>query len=744
MSLVAGRKHCARRYLFSSLWVVRGPRKPALKAFLQEQMMEASSGAAGQGVQPTGAEGILDAVAPEEPAQGSGVSMSHPEPHTCVSALQPDSLAAQADSQAQQGRSLPGDGEQAQVSCHSRQCNATSAPGKARPSGLRSASSKGFNFIKRVLLITMFHSTAAAAFMANGWETVRLRPLEVLRDGYDDVLSRMKREEFGALWIDVVDSRQFAGAERTNHVCNRLRVLMGWADRANTPIFLAATRRLAWQHEALKATDHRWCHFNVKLSAEVPASSVKHRIYSTVHLQASPCKCPPATEHVYDLDIKRDAGSAKRRGAAEQVVLTAIVATLEPGAVASGPPESVKPSDRMCSEQSFVCDQCGRPQITPTCDLCSSQNDFPVQTRPTDVMTGTSFTAPQGNACRVSGNSLYSVSAEPQSFPTEQKIAQRLRAQELKASGTVNAQPSRKQKMKPVEQHHDDCGEDLSSLGLVGTSYLHEPASDAESGSDEEALLSLIRPQLNASTTWSFVHSECNEPPELHPQAILAVDVDEMVSLLNEPQYASWGVELVELCGGEGLTSYLCVKRRLRTGHNFELTTGTNLCDKATQKVVLAYIRLAKPLVVLMGPRCDVFGPLGSRNRVLRSDSWQAAYVTAAELAEFCGVVAELQMREGRFFVNEQPFPSQLYRVSPWPQVRAMPACLAVVFHQCRVNQQIQGKLVKKPTELVSNSRPQSLPSSKVSAVLGITSMLLCWAATSEQPKGGATRCVSV
>ena len=88
----------------------------------------------------------------------------------------------------------------------------------------------GLNFIKRVLLIAMFHSTAAA-FMANGWEAVRLRPLEVLRDGYDDVLSRLRKVEFSALWVDILDSRQFAGAERTNHVCNRIRVLMGWADR---------------------------------------------------------------------------------------------------------------------------------------------------------------------------------------------------------------------------------------------------------------------------------------------------------------------------------------------------------------------------------------------------------------------------------------------------------------------------------------------------------------------------------
>ena len=106
-----------------------------------------------------------------------------------------------------------------------------------------------------------------------------------------------------------------------------------------------------------------------------------------------------------------------------------------------------------------------------------------------------------------------------------------------------------------------------------------------------------------------------------------------------------------------------------------------------------------------MGPRCDVFGPLGSRIRALHPELWAVSFQSASALAAFCGKVALVQMSEVRYFVNEEPYPSQLYRIAPWPRVRANPSCMAVVFHQCRVNQRVNGVLAKKPTELVSNSR---------------------------------------
>ena len=69
--------------------------------------------------------------------------------------------------------------------------------------------------IRRVLLISVFHSTLLA-FQDNGWEPTRIRPVELLRASFDDVVGRMKRSEFEAVRVDLTDARQFAGAARAH------------------------------------------------------------------------------------------------------------------------------------------------------------------------------------------------------------------------------------------------------------------------------------------------------------------------------------------------------------------------------------------------------------------------------------------------------------------------------------------------------------------------------------------------
>ena len=59
---------------------------------------------------------------------------------------------------------------------------------------------------------------------------MKLRPLELLRDGFDDALYRLKQSEFSAVWVDLSDPRQFAGQARTFQVCNRLQMVTGMAD----------------------------------------------------------------------------------------------------------------------------------------------------------------------------------------------------------------------------------------------------------------------------------------------------------------------------------------------------------------------------------------------------------------------------------------------------------------------------------------------------------------------------------
>jgi len=57
-----------------------------------------------------------------------------------------------------------------------------------------------------------------------------------------------------------------------------------------------------------------------------------------------------------------------------------------------------------------------------------------------------------------------------------------------------------------------------------------------------------------------------------------------MFYILNSKSHEKYGVEIVELCGGRGHTSYLRIRRQMAAGHNFELVTGCVILQIAAHK----------------------------------------------------------------------------------------------------------------------------------------------------------------
>ncbi|CAE7258960.1 unnamed protein product [Symbiodinium natans] len=597
--------------------------------------------------------------------------------------------------------------EAAQVESKSSQdWSVHSKSSETRPTGASASSAKHrrsscMTVIRRVLLISLFHSSASA-FLSQGWEPTRFRPLELLRSGFDDAVSRLKQDEYSALWVDLADARHFGGQERTSQICSRLAVLFTWAERQAVPVILAASRRTAWNHPGFKqlvdrgqfyTSHHSWCRLGARISAATSAE--RHKVLSTIRLPNHDCRCSTEIEHVFDLDDKSP-GSAKIRAQAEQTVVASIVAAL--GRVLDAGQGSPKPSDPVdatsfstSTTTDFVCATCGLMQAGPGCRFCDA-----------DSIRTFSVLSPASPA---SSSNQEPCKVEPQApndcYPTESKLMQR---QKQKANKAAGIEPTVQRRHKHVEQHFDDCGEDLSSLSFPVAGNLLD---DSDSSGDDAGQIAdaLVNRQLNAFETWTRCGSTGDQVPAFTPETVVAVDVDEMQSILSSASYTSWGVEIVELFGGQGQTSRLCVRRKLRAGHNFELLTGVNLADPVAQRKVLGYISIAKPLVVVMAPVCSPYGPLGNWNRIINPGAWQQSVGNAEPLAAFSGRVAEVQLTQQRYFLIEQPYPSKLYEVDPWPKVRQHPKCVRVVFHQCMLGQSVQGLLAKKPTELVANHR---------------------------------------
>ncbi|CAE7581720.1 RE1 [Symbiodinium sp. CCMP2592] len=498
------------------------------------------------------------------------------------------------------------------------------------------ASSQKMSFVKRVLLVSLFHSSVSA-FMQAGWESVRVRPTELLRDSFDDLIYRVKRDDFQAMWVDLTDPRQFGGEERHSQVMSRLTVLMSWAS----------------------VCPYAWL----------------------------PCvvRCKPGTVHMYDIDLPRQPGSSKVRSSAECCVVAHIVAALEEALPSSAIPEPARPSDQICTTTSLLAQE---SHAAPSTGSSTGR-----QRQPQAVVSASMITAsdPDAQSCPTAPR------AEPEqtcAFPTDQKLQQKQRKQALKAKGMATMSTRHR---KPVEQHHDDCGESLSSLNLEVTCLTWHSSSESEDERADDAA-ALTMPLLNSLTLWSLEGSACGQPPTPAPHSVLAVDVEEMFAILSCPDYRPCGIEVVELCGGRTPTSYLCVKRTLHSGSNFELIAGANFADDAVQHKVLSYLSSAQPLIVLMTPYCN--SQQASPHNASRQGPSDAR---SSQLAHFCGKVALHQLQQGRYFLVEQPFPSSLYLCPPWPQVRDKPDVLRVVFDQCMIDQESGRAPAQRRVELLAN-----------------------------------------
>ena len=72
------------------------------------------------------------------------------------------------------------------------------------------------------------------------------------------------------------------------------------------------------------------------------------------------------------------------------------------------------------------------------------------------------------------------------------------------------------------------------------------------------------------------------------------------------------GIDLVEICGGEGRTNTIAIRRHLKVGENFDLVTSWDLNKPSDQDDVLKYFKKYRPLVAIMGPTCKPFRKLAN------------------------------------------------------------------------------------------------------------------------------------
>ena len=195
--------------------------------------------------------------------------------------------------------------------------------------------------------------------------------------------------------------------------------------------------------------------------------------------------------------------------------------------------------------------------------------------------------------------STESTSTNVVAFPTDSKIREQEARRAAKAAGHEIVKVKQK---KFVQDHTDDCGEDMSSIGAIEILLNHQWIDQCDSTDSEGDLSDTVGDGL----AHTMLYGSCDD---LHCyicnlQVFVARDVDELVLVAQRNGHSIF--DLAEICGGQGRTSQLAVRRRKRAGENFDLVTHTDLAKPREAAAAYAYFQVN----TLWHHSVVVFGPL--------------------------------------------------------------------------------------------------------------------------------------
>jgi hypothetical protein len=189
-----------------------------------------------------------------------------------------------------------------------------------------------------------------------------------------------------------------------------------------------------------------------------------------------------------------------------------------------------------------------------------------------------------------------------------------------------------------------------------------------------------------------FVHN--NEDMKIMSMMLSGVDITEVYS----------PARVVKLCGKYGLVG----------GDSFDLRTGYDLADPATQARVVRHLQREKPKLVIGSPPCTLFSRLQALNLHTQGPEWKAEFekrrVQAVAHIEFCIRLFRLQRNRGDYFLFEHPESADSWNLPIVQEFLQTDGVQTSVVDQCMYGLLTRGSTkdeklpAKKPTRFASNS----------------------------------------
>ena len=285
-------------------------------------------------------------------------------------------------------------------------------------------------------------------------------------------------------------------------------------------------------------------------------------------------------------------------------------------------------------------------------------------------------------------------------FPTDSKERQSAQKRKDKEAGVVREVKKIK---KFIEDHHDDCGESLASI-IPTEDSLFADCIDSSSDDEEDCVFH----NLQLDFMWGGDRPCLNKFENL--RTVYLSDMQDALDLREAyvSRACDTNLDIAEICGGVARTTQVGMRLKLKTGVNFDLVTAFDLTTPRNNKACLLYFETYTILCVVMAPVCGPYGPIAN---LCYHQAPQTMIIKEEEvrpLAILCGKVALIQMGKNLYFIQEQPHPSRLYNVDPWPKIMAMSQVIQIIYDRCAAGLKVlsgrfKGWPMKKPSTMTGN-----------------------------------------
>ena len=355
---------------------------------------------------------------------------------------------------------------------------------------------------------------------------------------------------------------------------------------------------------SLHDSRHKWCRYLSDATSDSAAKcfAVTGVVTSWPLQSRSDCHCDPSVKHVSIKQLSVEEAADK-----ERTLLRAVIASMPDALGGNRQPElkvfASSPKSNRVSLKQFAK------------HVSLAQAKQPKELTGVNAVTSASSTGQLQAAAQPERHVkvvTFDQPLEHSSFPTEQAERQKAR----KKAGVASVK--RKQ---PVEQHHDDVGDDLSSINITADEakaillqMTHERNVEELEDKCFEQMSHVYfakDPRNHDARGTSMSSCVTNGAFFEHNNSQYFEQLDDATKYYFKSIRQTGQVHVCELFGGEGKTSIICSKvYGLQSGENFEIRCGYDLLNEDHVKLLHKYLKETQPLVVVMAPPCKGFWPM--------------------------------------------------------------------------------------------------------------------------------------